>query len=258
MEKRIVLALLLLLSAHADVFAQSTDFGMWYELGAEKKLSKKWSVGLEGEFRTRNNSKTADRWSAGLSAEYKIVKGLKASAGYILLFDNNQEELTFKNNLPNKWTPSYWGTRHRFNVQLQGSISAGYINLSLRERWQYTYRPEAQDKKYNFKWDEDANDNDYISGYAMESVSGGGRNVLRSRLQASYDKPKCKFEPFANVEMFNAGSGIDKMRYQIGCEYKLKKQHVLSLTYRYQNVSGDDDDNEGNRHLVGLGYKYKF
>ena len=200
--------------------AQGDDFGMWYELGAEKKVSQKWSVGLEGEFRTRNNSKTADRWSAGVSAEYKILKGLKAAAGYTFLYDNNAEELTWKNNLPNKWTPSYWGSRHRLFLQVSGSVSAGNFSFSLRERWQYTYRPEAQDKKYNFSWDEDANDNDYISGYTMEPVKGKGKNMLRSRLQVNYDIPKCKFEPFANVEMFNDKDGIAKMRYQIGIKSK--------------------------------------
>ena len=228
--------------------AQSNDFGTWYELGAEKKLSKKWNLGVEGEFRTRNNSRTADRWSAGLNAEYKIIRGLKASAGYTLLYDNNQEELDLKSDglRPNKWTPSYWGMRHRFNVSLTGNIDWGRLNVSLRERWQYTYRPEAEGKKYDFD-DE-----------AWTSVKGKGKNVLRSRLQLSYDIPHWKFDPFANVEMFNTDKGIDKMRYQIGVDYKYQKKHVFSLTYRYQNVNSNDDDNDVNSHMIGLSYKLKF
>ena len=222
------------------------DFGMWYELGAEKKISKKWSVGIDGEFRTRNNTRTADRWSAGLSAEYKFFKGLKAAAGYTFLYDNNKEELTWKKNLPNKWTPSYWGVRHRLFVQLAGSVSAGHFSFSLRERWQYTYRPEAQDKKYDF--DEEA----------WKAVKGKGRNVLRSRLQVEYDIPHWKLDPTASVEMFNAGHGVDKMRYQVGVDYKYRKKHVFALTYRYQTVNDDDDDNEANSHLIGLSYKFKF
>ncbi len=228
--------------------AQSNDFGTWYELGAEKKLSKKWNLGVEGEFRTRNNSRTADRWSAGLNAEYKIIRGMKASAGYALLYDNNQEELDLKSDglRPNKWTPSYWGMRHRFNVSLTGNIDWGRLNVSLRERWQYTYRPEAEGKKYDFD-DE-----------AWTSVKGKGKNVLRSRLQLSYDIPHWKFDPFANVEMFNTDKGIDKMRYQIGVDYKYQKKHVFSLTYRYQNVNSGDDDNDVNSHMIGLSYKLKF
>ena len=256
--KRLVCVIGAFFSLAQAVNAQNDDFGMWYELGAEKKLSSKWNAGVEAEFRTRNNSKTADRWSVGLNAEYKIIKGLKAAAGYTFLYDNNAEELTWKNSLPNKWTPSYWGTRHRLFLQLSGSVNVGNFSFSLRERWQYTYRPEAADKKYNFKWDEDDNDNDYISGYALEPIKGKGRNVLRSRLQVNYDIPHSKFEPFANAEMFTDNDGIAKMRYQIGTDYKLKKRHIFSLTYRYQNVNSNDEDNETNVHLIGLGYKYKF
>jgi hypothetical protein len=258
MKKIICLMAVLLVPHFSFLYAQTDDFGMWYELGVEKKLSKKWSLGFEGEFRTRNNSRTADRWSAGLSAEYKFVKGLKASAGYTFLYDNNGEELTYKNNLPNKWTPSYWGARHRLYAGLTGSVNWNRFTLSLRERWQYTYRPEAQEKKYNFQWNEDANDNSYISGYQKESVKGKGKHVLRSRLQLGYDIPNCKFDPSLSTEMFAAGNGIEKMRYQLGIDYKYKKQHVFSLTYRYQNISGDDDDNDRNSHLIGLGYTFKF
>ena len=231
----------------SSVRAQS-DFGMWYELGAEKKLSRNWNVSAEAEFRTRNNTRTADRWSLGLGAEYKIIKGLKVSAGYTFLNDNNQETFDMKKDgvRPNKWTPSYWGSRHRFNISLSGNKDFGRLNVSLRERWQYTYRPEVEGKKYDF--DENV----------WKPVKGKGKNVLRSRLQLSYDVPHWKFDPFANVEMFNDKSGIQKMRYQVGVDYKYKKKHVFSLTYRFQDINDDDDDNDINSHLIGICYKYKF
>lgn len=235
--------------------AQKDDFGLWYELGAEKKLSQKWNVGAELEFRTRNNSRTADRLSAGVNAEYKIIKGLKLSAGYNLLYDNNPEELTFNSSGdPKKWTPSYWGIRHRLNLSLSGSIAWNRFTFSLRERWQYTYRPSVADKKYKFTYDEE----DCLSGYALQSVSSKGKHVWRNRLGIDYDIPHCKFDPFANVEMFVDKTGIQKMRYQVGLDYKLMKKHTFSLTYRFQNVNNDDDDNEVNSHLLGLSYKYKF
>ena len=70
--------------------AQSDDFGLDFSLEAQKKLSKQWSVSLEGEYRSRNNAKTNDRWSVGLNVDYKVAKWLKASAGYTLLYDNNE------------------------------------------------------------------------------------------------------------------------------------------------------------------------
>lgn len=234
-------------SSFSPARAQS-DFGMFYELGAEKKISSKWNVGAEAELRTRNNTRTLDRWSVGLGAEYKIMKGLKASAGYTFLNNNNLEELDLKkdNIRPNKWTPSYWGMRHRFNLSLSGSLDFGRLNVALRERWQYTYRPKASGKRYDF--DEEA----------WTAVKGKGKNVLRSRLQLSYDIPHWKLDPFVNVEMFNDKGGIQKMRYQAGVEYKYRKKHAFALAYRLQNVKGVDEDNDVNSHLIGLSYKYKF
>jgi hypothetical protein len=246
--RKLITIIGMLLATAATVSAQGDDFGVWYELGAEKKLSPKWSIGVEGEFRTRNNSRTADRWSAGLSGEYKIIKGLKASAGYTLLYDNNKEEFDLKSDglRPNKWMPSYWGVRHRTNVSLSGNVDIGRLNIALRERWQYTYRPMAEGKKYDFDNEE------------WRSVKGKGKNVLRSRLQLSYDIPHWKFDPTASVEMFNDKSGIAKMRYQVGVDYKYQKKHVFGLNYLYQDVNRDDDDNEVNSHIIGLSYKYKF
>lgn len=248
MKKSAIIALLAAISMPTQSFAQTDDFGMWYELGVEKKLSNKWSVGADAELRTRNNTRTLDRWSLGVNAEYKIIKGLKISGGYTLLDNNVKEELDMKSNgwSYNKWTPSYWSLRHRFNVSLSGSVDWGRLSIGLRERWQYTYRPEATGKKYDF--DEEA----------WTSVKGKGKNVLRSRLQLAYDIPHWKFDPFANIEMFHDGGGLQKVRYQLGVDYKYKKKHVFSLTYRFQNVNNDDDDNDANSHLIGFSYKYKF
>jgi long-subunit fatty acid transport protein len=248
MERSVIIAVLAILMGSQRVHAQSDDFGAWYEIGVEKKLSRQWSIGGEAELRTRDNMKTTDRWSVGLSADYKLNKNLKVSGGYTLLVDNNAEELDLKSDglTPNKWTPSYWGVRHRFNVSLQGSVKWQRLSFSLRERWQYTYRPAAEGKRYDL-------DND-----AWTDRKGKGKNVLRSRLEVAYDIPNWKFDPYVNAEMFNDNSGISKMRYSIGTEYKWKKKHVFGLSYKYQSVNDSDDDQSANRHIIGLNYKLKF
>jgi hypothetical protein len=133
--------------------AQSDDFGIWTSLEIQKKIDKKWSVGLEAEMRTRDDVKTVDRWSGGLDVSYKILKGLKVSAGYTFLWDNNERISYYEegdkkviNGAVNAGDPKkraqYWGPRHRFSVSLTGEKSFGPWGFSLRERWQYTYRPE--------------------------------------------------------------------------------------------------------------------
>lgn len=261
MYKKIGFILLLCCLSVGNAMAQGDDFGMWYEVEAQKKLSPKWNASLGAEFRTRDDSKTADRWSAGVDVDYKLLKtssfSMKASAGYSLLYDNNPEKLTFKSDgvSPKKWTPSYWGVRHRLKIGVAGSLDVGRFSIDLRERYQYTIRPEKKDQRYAFTYDDD----DYLVKPAeLQSVKSKKRGMLRSRLQIGYNISHCKIDPVASVEMFSDDYGIQKMRYQVGAEWKLSKQHALSLTYRYQDVGADDDDNEVNSHLIGLGYKFKF
>ena len=204
---------------------------------------------LETEFRSRNDFRTADRVSVGAGISYKLLPWLKASAGYDLLIDNNKEELTYQVDgvSYNNWRPSYWGVRHRFNVTLTGSYKVQRVELSLRERWQYTYRPSTMID--NFDFDE--------GDWEDHEVKGKGKNVLRSRLQAEWDIPRCKYDPFASVE-FHTTDRLDKTRMIAGVERAFNKKHYFKLFYRYQIVNGHGNDDEPNIHLLGLGYTYKF
>ena len=242
--------------------AQSDDFGLDFALEAQKKLSKQWSLSLEGELRTRDNTKTTDRWSIGLGVDYKVAKWLKASAGYELLYDHIERISYFDETDDEvldgdadagdpKKCADYWGTRHRFNVSLTFDRKLfGDFKISLRERWQYTWRPEyTVSERWSYL------DNAYDG--KEKTYNGRGKNVLRSRLQVEYDKKGLNITPYANVEFFNAWS-LQKVRYTVGLDWKLSKQHSLGAFYRYQNVRSDDDDLEPNRHLLGVSYKFKF
>ena len=190
------------------------DMGMILSAGVDKKLSKKWNVGSELEFRSRNDFRTVDRWTLSVTGGYKVTSWLKAQVGYYLLYNNNRESITYNlDGSLNNWRPSYYGLRHRFIVQLVGSYKVGRFDFALRERWQ------------------------------------------RSRLLVEYDIPKSKFTPFASAEMFN-GMKLERMRYHVGVDYALKKKHQFELYYRYQHDKGDEAVTD--RHMIGVGYKFKF
>ena len=246
-RKQLITGLLLLLcSALFPTLSHADDGGLIASIEASHKFSKKLSAGLETEFRSRNNFRTADRVSIGGDVSYKVLPWLKASAGYTLLIDNNREKLTYQDDdvSYNNWRPSYWGLRHRFNVSLTASYKIRRVELSLRERWQYTYRPSKIIDNFDFdegEWEDD-------------EVKGKGKNVLRSRLQAEWDIPKCKFDPFANVE-FHTTRDLEKTRFIVGVSHSLKKKHNFKLYYRCQ-LSGSRA--EPNNHMLGMGYTYKF
>ncbi|MBP3252086.1 MAG: DUF2490 domain-containing protein [Prevotella sp.] len=250
MEKRVIILAAVGMMACGGLRAQSDEFGIWTELSVEKKFSKTLSAAVSVENRTRNNLQNVDRWSGAVSVDYKIAKWLKAGVGYSYLYDYNPEQYTFRvkngETQLNKRTMTYFGSRHRFSVSLTASHDFAFVTASLRERWQYTYRPSVADKRMDYQHED--------LGYSYP-VKGKGKNVWRNRLQLKY-KTKDMLRPYVSVESYVA-RGLDKMRYSAGTEIKLSKQHSLDAAYLFQKTY-DDDWNEGNRHIIALGYTCKF
>ena len=245
--KQLVLGLLLLCAVMLPLQSRADDSGLIVSAEASHKIKKGLNVDFGTEFRSRNHFRTADRVSFGASISYKVLPWLKASGGYDLLIDNNHEKITYQDDgvSYNNWRPSYWGVRHRFNVTLTGSYKVQRVEFSLRERWQYTYRPSKIIDNFDFdegEWED-------------HEVRGKGKNMLRSRLQVEWDIPKCKFDPFASVE-FHTTRELEKTRFIVGVSHSVKKKHEFKVYYRYQ-VTGSSSD-EPNIHMLGLGYNYKF
>jgi opacity protein-like surface antigen len=259
-SRRLLMGWCLIICPLSYSSAQSDDFGLDFSVEAEKKIDKQWSVSLEGELRRRDDAKTNDRWSLGLGVDYKIAKWVKASAGYSLLYDNtkrisysDQEDVDDGDfdevGMPKKCA-QYWAPRHRFNVSLTFDKKLfGDFRFSLRERWQYTWRPEhTVSERWSYL-------DEAYDGKA-KTYGGSGKNVLRSRLQVEYDRKGLSLTPYANVEFWNAWK-LQKTRYTVGLDWKLSKQHAVGAFYYYQKVN-DDDDLEPNRYLLGVSYKFKF
>lgn len=252
MKKRST-TLLALLMAQASLFvgsavAQDDDFGIWTEVNVEKKVSKRLTIDGGLELRTRDNGfGEVDRWSVGVGASYKLTDWLKASLSYSLLDNNNH----VVNNSGKKYA-DYWGLRHRVSLSLAASQQFGLFTASLRERWQYTYRPEKTVDRYS---NIDNDDYDYGEWVDEHTYSGKATNKWRNRFQLRYRASK-QWRPFISAESIVGGSGLDKMRYMLGTELRLNKKHSFDLYYMYQHIYKDDD--EGNCHALGVSYTFKL
>ena len=79
------------------------------------------------------------------------------------------------------------------------------------------------------------------------------RLILRSRLTVEYNIRGVPLNPFVSVDY---GCGLNyhawKMKYTVGMDWKVNKMHKITLFYRYQH---ENDDDEPNGQLIGLGYK---
>jgi len=226
--------------------AAQTDSGMEFSVEGTHKFSKNLSASIGAEIRTRDNFSAWDRGTLSLDAAYKLNSNLKISAGYSFLYDQNEEKITYnEEETPNTWRPSYFGHRHRFNVSLTGNVDIGKFNVSLRERWQYTLKPETTRQRYDFDEEE----------WEDKTIRCKAKNVLRSRLQIEYNIRKCPITPFVSAELYNS-MNLEKEKFVAGIEWKINKKQSLDAFYRYQTNS--EDDEEPNRHIIGVGYNIKF
>ena len=206
-------------------FAQSDDMGMYTSVEVSKRIISKLDVSLEEEFRLRDNLSEIDRFSTTLGLSYKFNSYLKVGGAYNLINYNHPK----KN----------WEIRHRYYFFAQGSYDFNRFTISLRERFQSTYRQGV---------------------YETETRSNP-KLYLRSRVELSYNIRDSKFAPYTYCEFYNSlnnktGNGMDKISYLLGTKYKFNKRNSLELYYKYINFNEDEDEN--NRHILGIGYSHKF
>lgn len=265
----LTLALSISLPATAD-----DDFGIWTGVGVEKKLSKKFSVEGDLGFRAENKLKSATRWDVGAGVSYKPVKGIKISTGYTYIYARSlqEEKVNFnKSGRENGYNVDhgFWRSKHRYYFDVSGKLSTGRFTFSLRERYQYTKFPSAEYTRERFR-------DPVFGGYDNEKYTWAGKDFtrhevtteekksksthyLRSRVGVSYNIRHCPLEPFFTYEFYNNfsdGMQLDKKRLSVGSDFKISKQHKLSLAYLFQDGADDDDNND--IHVIEVGYKFSF
>lgn len=197
----IILVVLLTFVFVALSKAQTThDFGMWISAGTEKKLNADWNAGIGTELRTKNKREYIDRWKLDIYSMYRIHRHFKVGAAY---------EFHIKNQAIGDENVSV--LHHRFMADAVPSISVnGWLHLSLRERYQYTYR------------------------MAKDDIDALHEHHLRSRMKAVITTPQSKWEPFASAEVFNNMGErftIDEIRLATGTGYRFSPHHSVNIGY---------------------------
>ena len=170
--KRIIIALAALLAVStAAAQTEETldpDFGGRLAVSMDKKLVRGLHLRLEEEVRFDNAFASFNRFHTTLGLSYKLNKYLKLGAGYALINPYNSDSGAFKS------------ARHRFMVDATASVRFGSWRLSLKERFQATYR----------------------SGDMNEYQNPRTALTLKSRLKLQY-KGFQRFEPYAALELRN-------------------------------------------------------
>ena len=202
------------------------DFGMWISAGTEKKFNADWSAGIGTELRTKYSREYIDRWKLDIHSMYRIHRHFKLGAAY---------EFHIKNQATGGETVSV--PHHRFMADVVPFISVnGWLHLSLRERYLYTYR------------------------MARHDIDARHEHHLRSRIKAVIAKAQSKWKPFASAEVFNNMGErftIDEIRLTAGTGYRFSPRHSVNIGYMF-NLEKSTDSLDKMLHVLTTEYIYNL
>ena len=275
----------------SNVSAQTDDFGMDFSLEAEKKIYKGVNFSIEGNARTQDDTQTIERWGGGASLGVKLLNtknfNLKASVKWEYMwiynlaevkewYESETEEIPHivpgPNGMPVReietitetdhkynFTDSFWRNRHRTSAALSATYTPNKRwAFSLKETFQYNHFCQSSKTTYKFRHKniEDPDTKLYLKETEQKNVKAKDRTVLRSKVAVQYDTKHCPIDPYISGEY---GCGLNysanKWKLEAGADYKINKQNKLTFFYRYLT---ENDDDEPNGHLVGIGYSIKL
>lgn len=264
--------------AFAQFESADDDFGIDVSIGAEKELVPDLELSVEANMRTQENSERIERYVLGGELSYKFLNtkkfDMKVSGGFEYMWQQKMEETNFKGYNYNTFDDEgqlvvdhsrydfnvnerYWRNRHRTSLGLSAVYSPSKRwSFQLKETVQYNhYCREDSINQQEWRWRGDDEDR-LVSELDKKSVDPKDRFVLRSKLTVEYNVKGIPLNPFASVDY---GCGLNytanKWKYSVGADYTINKQHKFTLYYRFQT---EDDDDEPNGHMLGMGYKIKF
>lgn len=257
------------LKAQTDV-ELDPEFGGRLSVSIDKKLARGLHVSLEEEIRMDNNFSSFDRFHTTLGLSYKVNDYLKLGVGYAMINPYSSSNSAFKS------------SRHRLMLDATGSLRFGDWRLSLRERFQATYR----------------------SGDMNEYQNPRTALTLKSRLKLSY-KGLRRLEPYAYVELRNtlnapvisasydgtnyltgalsqygeagwfidswSGVYVNRVRGSVGFDYRLSKASSIDISLMADRIMDKvvDANAEGTKlksytretgfvGWINIGYSYSF
>lgn len=223
MSRKPLLILLVLLFSVAAA-GQDTDYGIWYEAKAEKKIWKDLRFDLEASIRTNEEARNIEKFYIEPGFRYKFNDYLNAGV-YYRFIDQKEKDGEFH-------------PRHRWFFQVKGNApSVARFTFGVR------YRIQQQFKTYQ----EDPEDEE-------------PQWYQRIRFELDYDVKGVPLKPYINAEMhtqlFSPNEFFaDKWRSMVGIEYTLNKKHTFGIEYIYNDSRVTKPPYE---NILGLTYSVKL
>lgn len=215
--------LMLAFANHASAYERLRDVCQWSTFSLDKKLTERWSVGLDEELRFYQNITQVNQSFTNLGLTYKAIKNLKISVVYRLI--QRYQEV------------GDVSIRHRVYTDLAFKKKSNYLTYIYRTRFQMQVR-------------------DYYSSLDGHNLE----NYWRHRFEVRYNS-KCDLKPYVgtefyyqlqNVRLKEGNQRIVCSRFQFGLEYIINKKHSVGAYFMLQkefNINAPENDS-----VLGLTY----
>jgi hypothetical protein len=205
------------------VYSQEKDFGIWYCLNAEIGLIKHLNLDLSGNIRTFRDASRIEESFGEIGLSYKLSKHVSFAGSYRLTGKLEDD--------------SEYHNIHKWFTYIKGSGDLG--NLSFSGRFMF----QIQQKTYM------KNAEDSIPYY-----HGRLKLATKYKFQAFPVDPYIAFETF--WPMFKPTENqIDKNRFTVGLEYKMKNKRSFQLEYIFQR---DYKPHLSDISIIALIYNFKI
>ena len=219
MTRKITLSIqfgILLLSSL--VFSQNnTDVQYRFSPSMDYKISKKLKIGFNYRYDLYKDFDAFKSNSFQFTTEYELTKKIELETGY-------------------RFTTSFLEDNHRIFLALKYNHKLKDITLSFATKYQFTTG---------------SFDQDYMQYYKNPS------NMFREKFSIEYNVPHSKASIYLSPEIFlkykNESININRMRYTIGCDYKLKYGNTFGISMFY-----DDKINPQKADRVVFSTKYNL
>lgn len=203
--------------------AQTEDLGMWNTFSINKDIGDKFSVGIDQEFRLRDNLSTVNLLYTNFGASYKVTDFFKVSMTYRFI-DKHKDDLS-------------WGIRHRVYTDLTFKLRPAKFTISYRARLQAEWRGAGYDDKY---------------GTVPEIY-------MRNQIKIGY-RLTDKIEPYIGDEVrwqiqnprIPYHNTIDRTRVFGGVNYEFNPRNTVGAYFLYQHEFNVNDPET--LYIIGLEY----
>lgn len=200
-----------------------SDFGAWFGLNVQKRVTRTFSLNLNPQVRFNRNATAVDQYMVDAGGEFRITRNLRASLNYRHAQSNRLD---------------YYSARHRLFVDVNLREKVGRFTLGLRERTQ------AQ-----------------VQDLASSDIGKYPVWYLRGRLSAKYDTG-LPWKPYVSMEVFyrlrdpgKPERSVDQYRYETGIDYAVARDHSVNVFYMLKR---NPEDRVMNEFILGLGYEFVF